>query len=146
MIKNEEIKMLTSLEFICIDSVALRYIQGICTKADMEKVLRMSNMVTGIYNLLHDPCGQPHSPKTLRLDLDYDESEFSRFLKRLHSKSIINYMEGYKRGKKYKWIMLNPTLARKCKSFHKDCLSVFDDLSDLPLRTMTNFDDSTKVA
>jgi len=72
------------------------------------------------------------SQKILRVSLDYDESEFSRFMKRLHTKSIVYYFSGYKDGRKCKWIMLNPTLARKSKTFHKDCLNVFDDLSKKP--------------
>lgn len=147
MIKNNDVVIVSSLEFICIDSVALRYIQTLCSKADMEKIHRMSNMVSGIFNLIHTTRGVPHSPKTLRLELDYDESEFCRFMKRLHSKSIINYMSGCMKGKKCRWIMLNPTFARKQKSFHKDCLNVFDDLSDPPaVRSMTNIREALKVA
>lgn len=114
---------------ILIDSNAFRYIQKIFSAADLSKIHRLSDMVKGTYNLLHDKNGIPHIPKTLRSSLNYDESEFSRFLKRLHTKSIINYLFGYKNGRKYKWIMLNPTLARKSKTFHKDCLNAFDDLS-----------------
>lgn len=128
-IKNNNLAIVNSEEYIIIDSKAFRYIQKIFSAADMAKIHRLSDMVKGTYNLLHDKNGTPCIPKTLRTSLDYDESEFSRFLKRLHSKSIIHYLSGYKNGKKCKWIMLNPTLARKSKTFHKDCLIVFDDLS-----------------
>ena len=86
-------------------------------------------MVKRHYNMLHEQNGVTHIPKTLRASLDYDEAEFSRFLNRMHTKSIIRYLKGYKDERKSKWIMLNPTLARKCKAFHKDCFNVFDDLS-----------------
>jgi len=78
----------------------------------------LADKVNGTYNILYDKKGIAHSPITLRLSLKYDESEFSRFMKRLHTKSIINYIAGYKDGRKCKWIMLNPTLARKSKTFH----------------------------
>ena len=116
-------------EFITIDSKALRYILTIFNQADMSKILRMADMVKGIYNVLYDEKGSAHSPQSLRLSLSYDAAEFSRFLKRLHTKSVIHYIAGYKDGRKCKWIMLNPTLARKKKTFHTDCTSVFDDLS-----------------
>jgi|SRR6185437_1490678 len=128
-IKNENLAIVNSEEYIIIDSKAFRYIQSIFSSADLAKIHRISDMVKGSYNLLFDKKGVPHIPKTLRTTLDYDESEFSRFLKRLHTNSIINYLYGYKNGKKCKWIMLNPTLARKSKTFHKDCLNVFDNLT-----------------
>src|ERR1019366_660976 len=87
-------------------------------QADMSKILRFADKVNGTYNILYYKKGIAHSPITLRLSLKYDESEFSRFMKRLHTKSIINYIAGYKDGRKCKWIMLNPTLARKSKTFH----------------------------
>jgi hypothetical protein len=87
-------------------------------QANMSKILRLADKVNGTYNILYDKKGIAHSPITLRLSLKYDESEFSRFMKRLHTKSIINYIAGYKDGRKCKWIMLNPTLARKSKTFH----------------------------
>ena len=93
-------------EFITIDSKALRYILTIFNQADMSKILRMADMVKGIYNVLHDEKGSAHSPQSLRLSLSYDAAEFSRFLKRLHTKSIIHYIAGYKDGRKCKYISM----------------------------------------
>jgi len=128
-IKDENLAIVNSDEYIIIDSKAFRYIQTIFSAADLAKIQRLSDMVKGTYNLLHDQNGVALVPITLRASLDYDESEFSRFMSRLHKKSIIHYLYGYKDGRKCKWIMLNPTLARKRKTFHTDCTSVFDDLS-----------------
>jgi len=128
-VKDENLAIINSEEYIIIDSKALRYIQTIFSPSDLAKIQRLSDMVKGTYNMLYDKNGMAHIPKTLRASLDYDESEFSRFMNRLHTKSIIHYLYGYKDGRKCKWIMLNPTLARKSKRFHKECLNVFDDLS-----------------
>jgi hypothetical protein len=128
-IKDENLAIVNSEEYIIIDSNAFRYTQTIFSAADLAKIQRLSDMVKGTYNILYDQNGVAHIPKTLRNSLDYDESEFSRFMNRLHTKSIIHYLYGYKDGRKCKWIMLNPTLARKSKRFHKDCINVFDDLS-----------------
>lgn len=89
-------------EFITIDSKALRYILTLFNQPDISKILRMADMVKGVYNVLHDEKGSAHSPLSLRLSLSYDASEFSRFLKRLHTKSIIHYIAGYKDGRKCK--------------------------------------------
>jgi len=128
-VKDENLAIVNSEEYIIVDSKALRYIQMIFSPTDLAKIHRLSNMVKGNYNLLHDENGVAYIPKTLRTNLDYDESEFSRFMNRLHAKSIIYYLVGYKNDRKCKWIMLNPTFVRKSKTFHKECLNVFDDLS-----------------
>lgn len=128
-VKNVDLSIINTLEYIILDSKALRYIQSICTNADMARIHRLSDMVYGVYNILHDDKRKPHTTQSLRVSLDYDASEFSRFMKRLHTKSIIHYIEGYKDNRKCRWIMLNPYLCRKSKRFHNNCLCVFDDLS-----------------
>ena len=128
-IKDPDLKIINSVEYIIIDSKALNYIQKIFSNTDLAKILKLTNMVKGRYNLLHDLDGNAQTPITLRHNLLIGESEFSKLMKRLHENSIISYFSGYKNGKKCKWIMLNPTLARKSKTFHKDCLEVFDDLT-----------------
>ncbi len=80
-------------------------------------------------DLLHNLDGNVHAPISLRQSLVIGESEFSKLMKRLNENSLIYSMSACKNGKKYKWIMLNPTLARKSKAFHKDCREGFDDLS-----------------
>lgn len=128
-IKNDSLSIVDFDEYIIMDSKALRYIQSIFTNVDLARIYRLSNMIRGVRNILHDNNGKPHSLQSLRLSLDYDASEFSRFMKRLHTKSIIHYIEGYKDNRKCRWIMLNPYLCRKGKVFHHECLCVFDDLS-----------------
>jgi len=128
-IKNETLAIVNYDEFIIIDSKAFRYIQTVFNHADTSRIMGMGDMVKGVYNVLHDEKGTAHSMKSLRTFLSYDESGFSKFMKRLHTKSIINYIVGHKDGRKCKWIMLNPTLAKKRNTIHRECLSVFDDLS-----------------
>ena len=128
-VRDPDLKIVDYDEFIIIDSKALNYIQNIFSNTDLAKILKLTNMVKGCYNLLHNLDGKVHTPITLRQSLVIGESEFSKLMKRLHEKSIISYMSSYKNRKKCKWIMLNPTLARKSKMFHKDCLVVFDDLT-----------------
>ena len=129
LLKDENIATVSCLEYIIIDSKALRYIQSIFSTVDLARIHRLSDMVHALYNMLHDRNGIALVPSTLRTLLNYDEGEFSKFMKRLFEKSVINYIVGFKNGKKCKWIMLNPTLAKKGKAFHKDYLNVFDDLS-----------------
>jgi hypothetical protein len=125
-VKDSDLAIVDYDEFITIDSKALRYILTLFNQADISRILKMADMVKGVYNILHDSKGSAYSPQSLRLSLSYNAAEFSRFLKRRHSKSVIHNVNGYKDDRKCKWIMLNPSLARKRKTFHKECLNVFD--------------------
>lgn len=130
---DDNYRIIDSVEYIIIDSDAIRYLESVLSVADMSKVYRMCNMVNGCYNILCNGT-TPHTKETLMGDLAYSRSKFSSMLTRLLKQSVIYYLEGYKAGKKVKHIMLNPTLARKSKKFHKDCTSVFDDLSKMTLK------------
>ena len=136
---NPKLKKVDSKNYIIIDSQAMRVIQSLCTKPDLEKVYRMVNMIKGKYNILHDQTGNPHSRKSLRESLDYNESEFSRMMQRLVEHSIINYIDGRRDNRKCKLVMLNPTFARNKKLLHTDCLQMFNDLSkDVSLKKAYN--------
>jgi len=65
-IKDENFAIVNSEEYIIIDSKAFRYIQTIFSSADLAKVQRLSDMVKGTYNLLHDNKGIPHVPKNIK--------------------------------------------------------------------------------
>jgi hypothetical protein len=50
-------------------------------------------------------------------------------MKKLYKKGIVYYVTGYKHDKPVKYILLNPYLAKKSKTLHKDCLNYFNPLS-----------------
>lgn len=130
--KNNNLVIISSNEYITIDSNALTYIQAEFSKTESGRILQMADMVYGCYNLLQNKGNDtPHTKDTLMEELEYSRNKFSLFLKRLVKKSVIYYIKGVKDGRDQTWIMLNPTLARKSKSFHTDCVSVFEDLSKL---------------
>ena len=91
-LKDANLTIVDYDEFMTIDSKALSYILTLFNHADISKILRMSDMVKGVYNVPHDVKGSAHSPQSLRLSLSYDAAGFSRFLKRLHTKSVIHYI------------------------------------------------------
>src|ERR1035438_2365272 len=64
-IKDENLAIVNSEEYIIVDSKALRYIQMIFSPTDLAKIQRLSDMVKGTYNLLYDENGVAHIPKTL---------------------------------------------------------------------------------
>lgn len=117
-------------EYVVIDSKAVEYIRREFNAAETGRILAMTDMVRGCYNILFNKkTNEPHCKDSLSDDLEYSRNKFADFLKKLFEKSVIYYIKGVKGGRERVWIMLNPTLARKSKVFHKDCRSVFEDLS-----------------
>jgi len=127
---DEGVVIMHSDEFVVIDSQAFMYIQENFSVVDIGRIVKMSNMTYGEFNVLYN--GRvPHDNKSLMESLEYSRNKFSNFMKRLHMKSIIYYIEGYEDNKKKKYIMLNPHLARKRKTINKDCLDVFRNIKQL---------------
>jgi len=125
---DNDLKIMHSDEYVIIDSRALDYIQENFNPVDLGRILKMADMTYGEYNIL---CKDriPHNRETLMEELNYSRNKFSNFLKRLEMKSIIYYIIGYIDGKRSRHIMLNPHLARKRKTIHKDCLVSFQPLT-----------------
>lgn len=129
-ITNKDVVIISSEEYVIIDSKAMRYIEREFSTSEKAKIYQMINMVKGSYNLLYDEVtGKPHTKETLNEAIVYARNQFAEFMKKLHQKSVIYYLVGYKNRRKCKWIMLNPTLARKQKTFSRDCIDVFTDLT-----------------
>lgn len=129
-VKNSRYSIITSDEYITIDSKALQYISHYLGKSELADVLTMCDMVKGKYNLLHTPEATIHDKKTLQKELKHAKDKFNRFMRKLFQLNIIYYLVGYDRQarKKRTNIMLNPHLARKSKMFENDCLCEFNPL------------------
>lgn len=125
---DKELMIMHSEEYVILDSKALAYIQAHFNPMDMGRILQMADMTYGEYNVLYNKT-VPHNRESLMEELQYSRNKFSNFLKRLEMKSIIYYISGYNNGKRVKYFMLNPHLARKRKTIHKDCLRSFQPLT-----------------
>lgn len=117
-----------SQEYIIIDSKAKAYVETLFNQAECGRIFKMTDMVHGCFNILYNK-DVPHTTKTLAESLEYSRNKMTLFLRKLLKASIIYYIKGYRNDKPATFIMLNPTLARKSKKFHTDCISVFEDLS-----------------
>lgn len=127
---DENIVIMHSEEYVILDSKALQYVQENFSPVDLGRIMKMTDMTQGQFNVLYDG-EKPHDNQTLMAELDYSRNKFSNFLKRLEMKSIIYYIVGYVEEKRVRHIMLNPNLARKRKTIHKDCLNSFQDIRTL---------------
>ena len=126
---DENMIILDSDEYVILDSAALSYVQDNFSPTDLGRIMKMTDMTYGEFNILYNGI-IPHTTSSLMEELEYSRNKFSNFMTRLHKKSIIYYIEGYFDGKKKKYIMLNPHLARKRKTFNKQCVSVFENIKN----------------
>ncbi len=128
--KATDLVIISSTEYVIIDSKAREYIQANFNQAEVGRIIQMADMVKGCYNLLFNKkTALPHTKDTLAEELEYSRNIFADFMKKLYKKSVIYYISGVKNNRECVWIMLNPTFARKSKSFKKACVNVFEDLS-----------------
>lgn len=138
-VRDDNKVIISSTDYVIIDSNALNYIRSKFNDSDMAKILDLCNMPRGSHNLLYDKIeGQFHTKKTLSETMDFSRNTFNAFMNKLHRKSIIYYLVGYEGRNKVSHIMLNPTLARKSKTFDKECVSAFKDLSSTSISNTGN--------
>lgn len=124
---SENLVLISSTEYVIVDSQALDYISKIVNNSDLANILKMTNMVQGVYNALYATRNIPHNTETLRVELDYSINKFRDFLKRLYKAGIISYLKSYIDGVDKTFILLNPSLARKSKFFDRECIKLFKD-------------------
>lgn len=129
-IKDDNLVIVDSEEYMIIDSQALSYISDNFSPVDLGRILQMADMTYGEYNILFNK-NVPHDNITLMDSLNYSRNKFANFMKRLEKRSIIYYIMGYKDERRVKYIMMNPHFARKRKTVHKDCLTSFQDIRKL---------------
>jgi len=127
-VKDEDLVIVSSEEYVIIDSHALQYILSNFTHVDYGRILKMADMTNGTFNILYQDRKFPHTDATLMAELKYTRNKYADFMKRLYKKSVISYIYTVIDGKEYKYIMLNPNLARKRKTIDKTCLGYFDKL------------------
>lgn len=122
--------IVSSKEYVIIDMDALRYVESILTNTEMSYVRQLFDMCKGDYNALYDKAENLHTRDTLMTELKVARTTFSRLMTQLHKNSIIAYHDVYlTRNRRVKYILLNPTLARRTKRVAAECKKLFKDLT-----------------
>ncbi len=125
---NKDLVLISYDEYIVIDSQALYYISQHFSSTEIGRITKMADMVGGCFNILHNKEHKPHSDETLMHEIEYTRNKYNDFMKKLCRKGIVYYVTGYLDDKPVKYILLNPYLAKKSKTVHKDCLVYFNPL------------------
>lgn len=126
--KDDSLVIIDSKEYIIIDSKALSYILENFSTVDYGRILQMSDMTNGCYNILHKDKFTPHNDESLMKEIKYSRNKYLDFMKRLYDNGVVYYLKGKKNGVEFKHIMLNPYLARKRKTISQDCIQYFQEL------------------
>jgi len=138
---KDDLMVMHSEEYVILDSHALTYIAENFSQVDLGRIMQMTDMTKGEYNILFNG-NNPHSDASLMKVLVYSRNKFANFMKRLAKKSIIYYVSGFLNEEPVKYIMLNPHLARKRKTIHKECFTKFDDIRTKKINGSNEFEKS----
>lgn len=125
---HKDLVLLDYKEYVVIDSKALAYITKHFSSTEVGRITRMADMIEGCYNILHTKEHIPHNDESLMEEIEYTRNMYAEFMKKLYKKGIIYYVTGTKNKTPVKYILLNPHLAKKSKTIHKECLTYFDPL------------------
>lgn len=127
-VKHPKLIVVNSDEYVIIDSNAMRYVLHNFNSVEVGKIVQMTDMVKGDFNLLYDYENECYyNVDELGFVLEYGRTKMFEFIKKLTDKSICIVLKTDR--KKQKVISLNPTFARKRKSFDYNCIKHFIDLS-----------------
>lgn len=126
--KESDLITIESKEFIVIDSIAMKYIKTLLTSKEYDRVMEMGNMLKTEFNVVFN-YNIPHNPNTLSDELKLSLDDLKRLVNKLVRKGILSYIVCAPSGFIQKIYMLNPTVIRKRKTFHKDMLTFFEDFN-----------------
>lgn len=127
--RDEDFVIIDGEDFMIVERGALNYLETILTPSEMNYVRLMTTMVRGEYNVLHSKEQQALTRKTLQDEMDVAKTTFVKLMSKLHKEGVINYIDSYiSKGKKVKYVMMNPTLARKSKRIRVETARMFRDL------------------
>jgi hypothetical protein len=102
------------------------------------------------YNVLRSlKTGKVHTKETLMKELDVHRNTFDPFLKKLIDNSVVYLLTGMRSRRKVVYYVLNPTLARRRKTFPRSCVQYFEDFRRMNLvsikEQIQNFEEKTET-
>lgn len=118
-----------SKQYVIVDIEAMQYLETILAPRDMYYVRIMTEMCQGEYNALYDNDKTPYDRASLQERFNLAKNRFVKLMKELYVKGVINYMLSHHNGKEMKFILLNPSIARRTKRLNVYTKKLFADLS-----------------
>lgn len=119
-------------EFMIIDSAALQHIRAnkILGPTDIGHVLKLSDTLKTDYNALFKLNNRVHTVESIAalLELSYEKARV--LTARLVKKGILYKFSGYRDDQPFKAFLMNPFIARKRKTMHTECTSLFQQFGN----------------
>lgn len=131
-----EMVFVESNNFVTVDTQAVLYLRTIFSDAEMGRIGDMCHMIrkSDEYNILRTlKTGKVHTRETLIKDLGVHRNTFDPFLKKLIEHSVLYLMTGTRNRRKVVYYILNPTLARRRKTFPRACVQYFTDFRKMAI-------------
>jgi len=126
-ISDTDLFTLSYKEYRIINDRRLDDVQRTVSRADYVRFLDMSKMVKTVFNVLYNST-IPHDLDSLSRALSLPKDDVTRLVGRLVRKGFMAYTVCAPSGFVQKLYMLNPSIVRKRKRFHKELLIFFKDL------------------
>lgn len=127
--RDEDFVFIDGENFMIVEKNALNYLETILSVSEMNYVRLMTTMVNGEYNVLTGRNREALTRKSLQEEIEVAKTTFIKLMSKLHKEGVISYLDSYiGRNKKVKFVVMNPTLARKTKRVRVETASLFRDL------------------
>jgi hypothetical protein len=146
-----EMVFIESNDFVTVDTQAVMYLRTVFSSAEMGRINDMCHMIkkSDDYNVLRSlKTGKVHTKETLMKELDVHRNTFDPFLKKLIDNSVVYLLTGMRSRRKVVYYVLNPTLARRRKTFPRSCVQYFEDFRRMNLvsikEQIQNFEEKQK--
>lgn len=114
-------------DYIVACGKRLKEVKGAVSRSDYTRFMEMSLMVKTIFNVLYNST-IPHDLDSLSRALEIDKDNTTKLVNRLVKKGFMAYTVCAPSGFVQKLYMLNPSIIRKRKTFHKELFIFFKDL------------------
>lgn len=116
--------------FVAIDSRALMRLSGMFSDVELGRIIKICDLVQTEWSVVCKAgTREPHTKASLMAALGISRNTFEPFYKRMLALGVLYLLTGKKKGRKkiVDRIILNPTIGRKRKVFHSQCVAFFED-------------------
>lgn len=127
--QRTELVTVSSKEYMVIDSKAFQYIAKNLNIQDAFRTSQLADTLHTEFNMLYNTNNTPHTLDSISNLFGISIDEVRRLIKRLEKLSILGYLKGTKNGKSIRLYIMNPSVARKRKTFNSEIFKIFDDLT-----------------
>jgi len=131
VLETTELSVVTSKDFVMIETDALLYICKMLSNADLNKFQQMCACLKTDLNIVYNHT-IPHTRATLAQALEISEDEVTKLCKRLVKKGVLMKCQVAKSIDVVQEVyIVNPSVARKRRTINNEVLNLFKDFREI---------------